>query len=137
MANTDPIFTNVPNVGCATVSAANTGRDGTGTLVTVFTAGASGSRIDKVVIRGLVSTTAGMVRLFLHDGSNAHLIEEVPVTAITAAAAVAGFGAVIDFNPNASTSVAAGGLVIPTGWTLKASTHNAEAFKVTVLGGNF
>ncbi|MFY8165200.1 MAG: hypothetical protein ACOVJ8_01330 [Sediminibacterium sp.] len=47
-ANTTPIFVLTPNTSTATIDAANTARDGSGTLVTAFTAGASGSRVDFV-----------------------------------------------------------------------------------------
>ena len=46
-ANTAPIFTLTPDVqwGTTTVATANTAKDGTGTVLTVFTAGANGSYV--------------------------------------------------------------------------------------------
>jgi hypothetical protein len=112
----------------AVISAANTARDGTGTIVNVETAGASGTRIDDIVIIATGTTTAGMVRLFLHDGTNARLWREVPVTAITPSATVQAFTATLS-------SLA---LVLQTGWSLRASTHNAETFNVLVTrAGDF
>lgn len=123
-----PQFTGTPNVGIAALSVANTNRDGTGTIATIITAGASGSRIDKVVVKATATTTAGMVRLFLHDGANAKLLTEITVTAVTVSASTPGFETVVDFL---------GGLVVPTGYSLRAATHNAESFNVTAFGGNF
>lgn len=111
-----------PKTAVAQLSAANTNRDGTGTIVTVLTAGTSGSRVDDIVITATGTTTAGMVRLFLHDGTNARLFREVPVTAITPSGTVQAFTASL-------TNLA---LVLASGWSLRASTHNAEAFNVTV-----
>jgi hypothetical protein len=111
-----------PKSALAQLSAANTNRDGTGTIVTVLTAGTSGSRIDDIVITATAATTAGMVRLFLHDGTNARLFREVPVTAITPSATVQAFTASL---PNLA-------LVLAPGWSLRASTNNAEAFNVAV-----
>jgi hypothetical protein len=111
-----------PRAAAGQVSTANTNRDGTGTLATVFTAGASGSRIDDIVVIATGTTTAGMVRLFLHDGTNARLWQEVPVSAATPSATVQAF----------ATTLVNQGLLLPTGWSLRASTHNAETFNVIV-----
>jgi len=75
-------YASVPKYGIGQVSTANTNRDGTGTLATVFTAGTNGSRIDAINLKAVGTTTAGMIRLFIHDGSNARLLTEVPVTAL-------------------------------------------------------
>lgn len=118
----------MPKTAVAQVTTANTARDGTGTIATVFTAGASGSRIDDVTITAVATTTAGMVRLFLHDGTNARLLREVAVSAITPSGTVAAFTASL-------TNLA---LVLQSGWSLRASTHNAETFNVCVTrAGDF
>ena len=121
-------YASIPASAMAVISAANTARDGTGTIVTVETAGASGTRIDDIVITATGTTTAGMVRLFLHDGTNARLWREVPVTAITPSATVQAFTATLS-------NLA---LVLQTGWSLRASTHNAETFNILVTrAGDF
>ena len=48
--NTSPIFTLVPNVGFARLAAANTARDGSGTVTTIFTAGTEGSLLNKITL---------------------------------------------------------------------------------------
>ncbi len=117
-----------PKTAVAQVSTANTARDGTGTLATVFTAGTSGSRIDDIAIIATGTTTAGMVRLFLHDGTNARLWREVAVSAITPSATVSPFSSLLG-------NLA---LVLQTGWSLRASTNNAETFNVLVTrAGDF
>lgn len=117
-----------PRTAVAQVSTANTARDGTGTLATVFTAGTGGSRIDDITIIATGTTTAGMVRLFLHDGTNARLWREVAVSAITPSATVSPFSSLLG-------SLA---LVLQTGWSIRASTHNAETFNVLVTrAGDF
>jgi hypothetical protein len=116
------------NGAAAQVSAANTNRDGSGTLVTVFTAGASGSRIDDIEIVATGTTSAGMVRLFIHDGTNARLFMEIPVAAITPSATVSVWRA----------SLRGLALLLKSGWSLRASTHNAETFNVIVTrSGDF
>lgn len=121
-----PIFIGTPKNSMAQVTAANTNRDGTGTLVTVYTAGASGARIDRIGITATGTTTAGMVRLFVSDGTLHRLTVEVPVSAITPAANTAAFTTEVVFGA---------GLLLQTGYSLRASTHNAEAFNVVITNG--
>lgn len=122
-----------PRCGVGQVSVANTNRDGTGTIVTVFSAGASGSRIDAIDLKAVGTTTAGMIRLFIHDGTNARLLTEVPVTAITPSGTLPSWEA--QLNTNTMTQVLP--LVLPTGYSLRAATNNAETFNVIALGGDF
>lgn len=132
MANA-PQYVATPKVGIAELSTANTARNGSGTIATVFTAGSGGSRIDAITLKATGTTTTGMVRLFLHDGTSARLISEFPVQAITPAASIPAWevqlntGNMPQFLPR----------ILPTGYSLQASTHNAEAFNVVATGGDF
>jgi hypothetical protein len=121
-----PIFIGTPKNSVASVSTANTNRDGTGTLVTLHTAGTLGARVDRIGITATGTTTAGMVRLFLSDGSVNRLVVEVAVTAVTPSASTAAFSSEIVFGS---------GLIMQTGYILKASTHNAETFHVVITNG--
>jgi PKD repeat protein len=124
-------FTNQPSNGnLAQVSAANANRDGSGTVVTVYTAGAYGGRIERIALKAVVTTTAGMVRLFLQSGGVTRLIHEELVAAITPSATVAAFSANI--------SGGAFPLVMQPGAVLIACTEKAEAINVVpVEAGNF
>lgn len=130
-----PNFSATPRVAIGALSAANTNRDGTGTLVTVFTAGASGSRVDSIVIQATATTTAGMVRLYLHDGTDARLYDEVPVIAVTPGASAPAWS--VALGNNAPLSTGRYPLMLPTGFSLRAAPHNAEAFLVHAMGGDF
>ena len=122
-----------PKCGVGQVSVANTNRDGTGTIATIFTAGANGSRIDAIDLKAVGTTTAGMLRLFIHDGVNARLLTELPVTAVTPSATLPSWEA--QMNVNTMTQVLP--LVLPTGYSLRASTEKAETFNIIALGGDF
>jgi hypothetical protein len=126
-------YASVPRCAMAQVSAANTNRDGTGTIVTVFTAGANGSRIERVVVQAVATTTAGMVRLFINDGTNARLYEEVPIFANTPSATVPAAAATLE----AFSLPTLYPIVIPNGFSLSASTNNAEVFNIIAIGGDF
>ena len=131
--STSAQYVSTPKCGVGQVSVANTNRDGTGTIVTVFSAGASGSRIDAIDLKAVGTTTAGMIRLFIHDGTNARLLTEVPVIAITPSGTLPSWEA--QLNTNTMTQVLP--LVLPTGYSLRAATNNAETFNVIALGGDF
>lgn len=126
--NTTPIFTDTPRADVGQIATANTARDGTGTVGTIFTAGADGSRIDAVTVVATGTTTAGVIRLFIHDGTNYRLWKEILVSAITPSTSIEVFRAV--FTPDIPK-------VLPTGYSIRASTHNAETFNVHVDGGDF
>ena len=121
-------FVATPKVGLATISTANTSLTGSGTLGIVFSAGANGTRIERCVVKATGTTTAGMVRLFIHNGVAATLLTEIPVAPVTPSGTLPAFETTLVFD---------GGLVIPTGYSLCAATHNAESFQLTALGGDF
>lgn len=125
-----PQYANTPRIGLGALSSANTNRDGTGTLATVIIAGASGTRIDVIDIEATATTTAGMIRLFLYDGTLTKLWKEIPVSALTPSGTVAAFTYKLAIPE---------GLILPGGgtpWQLKAGTHNAETFNVIARGGD-
>jgi hypothetical protein len=125
---TSPNFTKTPRTERGLLSAANANRDGTGTIVNLFDAAATvGSRIERITISAIGTTTAGMVRLYIFDGTNIDLYLEIPVTAVTPSATVQSY-----INSTGSL-----GIILSSGKSLRASTHNAESFRVIVEGGNF
>jgi hypothetical protein len=126
-------YASVPKVGVGQISTANTNRDGTGTIGTVFTAGSNGSRIDMIDVQATATTTSGMIRLFVHDGTTAFLVAELPVVAVTPSATNPAYSQ--QLNTNTMTQFLP--IVLPTGYSLRASTNNAEAFNVIAFGGDF
>jgi len=131
--STSANYAATPNLGIAAISTANTNRDGTGTIGTVLTAGASGSRIDAVMLKATGTTTAGMIRLFVHNGTTAYLLNEIPVLANTPSSTAPAW----EVQMNASTMSQLFPIILPTGFSLRASTNNAETFNVLAVGGDF
>lgn len=90
-ANTAPIFSKAPNTTwAAVITAANTAKDGTGTVNTAFTADATnGSFVQKLIIRPLGTNVVSVMRIFLNNGltnvtpANNALIAEIPLPATT------------------------------------------------------
>jgi hypothetical protein len=126
-------YASVSKTGINSISTANTARNGTGTIVTIFTAGSSGSRIERINVVAQATTTAGMVRLFIHDGTTAWLYEEIPVAANTPSGTNPAFSASIQAFTNPDLMP----LTLPTGYSLRAATNNAETFNVIAVGGDF
>jgi hypothetical protein len=137
MASTAQYVT-TPKNSAAQVATANTNRDGTGTLATVYTAGTSGARIDSILIQATGTTTAGMIRFFesIDGGTTKRLVGEVAVTAATPSGTVAAFSAYIGNGD--SSGFMKRGLVLQANAILYASTHNAETFNIIpVIAGDF
>ena len=88
-ANTSPIFTLTPQVSWGTIATANTAKDGTGTVVTVFTANTNGSFVESIVFRAAGTNVATVARVFINNGSsnatpaNNTLVAELTLSATT------------------------------------------------------
>jgi hypothetical protein len=70
--NTNIIFPLVPSMQwpATALATANTAKDGTGTVLTVFTAHATdGSRVDYLKSRAIGSNIATVMRVFINNGS--------------------------------------------------------------------
>jgi len=123
----DPAFAVTPRIASVNVATANTNRDGTGTVATLITGAATGTRIAEIVVQARVTTTAGMVRIFLHDGTTFFFFDEVSIAAATVSASVKGTRQSVIYN----------NLVLPSAsWSVRVSTHNADSMDVTALGAD-
>ncbi|MBT8200074.1 MAG: hypothetical protein KJO36_06120 [Acidimicrobiia bacterium] len=126
MASTQPTFASSVVHAVGQVSTANANRDGTGTITTVYTVDNSGGAIvDLVRVVATGTTTAGMVRIYLNDGSNTRMVKEITVDAVTASGTV---------PADSSAWVPIGDLILEDAHSIRASTENAEEFNVFVFG---
>lgn len=123
----EPVFAVTPRLASVNVATANTNRDGTGTVATLITGASTGTRIAEIVCQARVTTTAGMVRIFLYDGTTYRFFDEVSIAAATVSASVKGTRVSTTYQnlilPNAS-------------WSIVVATHNAESIDVTALGAD-
>lgn len=131
-----PQFITAPVVGGVAIATANTARNGTGTIGTVITAGAAGIELWWVRIKSTVTTTAGTVRLWIHDGTTYYLLAEIPVRANTVSATNPAFEATVPLTfPTSGDQVAP--IALPNGYSLRASTEKAENFNIIAFGGSY
>ena|ERR1043165_1710868 len=122
-----PIFASVGRLGIAALSAANTNRDGTGTIVDALTGVAAGTRIDRLRVCATATTAAGVVRVFLHNGTAYKLYKEYIVPAITPSTTVEVWSVEEKIED----------VVLPSAsWKIAFSTHNAETFNAFALGSD-
>ncbi|MGZ3862500.1 MAG: hypothetical protein ACXVPN_02705 [Bacteroidia bacterium] len=112
------------NTGMALISTANTNLDGTGTIVSVITGASNGTHIETITIQALGTTTRGMVRLFITDGSTYwNLVAEVDIPAQIQSSIDKAFSTTlhVDFN-------------LVSGKILAASTEKGESFAIVAEG---
>jgi hypothetical protein len=124
-----PVFVSTPRNGAVNVASANTNRDGSGSITSIITGVSAGTKITEVIAQAAVTTTAGMVRLFLSldSGSTWKLFDELPIAAASVSASVAG----------TRVSKTYSNLILEDATTqLGCTTHNAESINVVALGGD-
>ena len=135
-ANTTPIFTLTPVASWGTVTTANTAKDGTGTVVTIFTAGANGARVDKIRYKVMGTNTATAMRIFVNNGStnataaNNTMIREETVAATTLSEVAALTNGEIVFLD---------GLILPASYVINITigTTVSAGLHVSAFGANF
>lgn len=122
-----PNFAATVKAYAVSIATGDTSRTAPTNVGTLATAGSSGSRIDEITITAAGTSTANIVRIFLYNGSTYYLREEVLISAITAGASTASFTTTLTFDS----------LVIPSGWSVRVTTHATETYHVTAHGGDF
>lgn len=128
---TTPEFIGTPRIGRASLSGVNTATDGTGVITDIIAGAASpGTRILEVVIQATAQSAAGLVNLFIFDGTNYDLFDQLTVAAVTGSTTVRATRVSVLYQnlilPTASYRLSATLTVAPVSGTIR----------VTALGGN-
>jgi hypothetical protein len=132
--STSAQYASTPKFGSATLTTADTSLTAPTTVGTIVSAGASGTRIDYIDIQGVATTVAGLINLFVYDGTSYILWQQVPVIAITSSTTAPAFSAYLSSNSNANIMP----LTLPTGYSLRATASVAQTgVRVTAYGGDF
>lgn len=130
----DPQFASTINNGAQLLGAAETNLQVPTTTSILLTAGANGTKVEEVVVEATATsltptTVAGLVYLFLYDGTTYHLFDTITVSAVTASATAAPFRGSKTWT----------NLVLKSGWSLRASQSiagNASLLKAHAFGGD-
>lgn len=122
------------NTGIGTLSTANPNLDGSGTLATVLTAGANGTRIRSITIKATEPIKTGMVRLFVKKaGVGTTLYMEIPIPECPMLAATPTPAPIL---PMFEMRIMCD-LELQNGYSLMASTQNAATFNIIAEGLNY
>jgi hypothetical protein len=131
--STSAQYASTPRFGSAILTTANNSLTAPSNTI-IVTAGSSGTRIDYIDIQGVANTSAGVVNLFVFDGTNYILWNQVPIQAVTQSNTTPAFMTTLSSNGNANIMP----LTLPTGYSLRAATMVAQTgVRVTAYGGDF
>jgi hypothetical protein len=134
--NTQPIFSKQGSIqwASAALTAANTAKDGTGTVATVFTAGVDGAFVQKLVARALGTNVATVLRVFVNNGgvnttaANNALVAELalPASALSETTSQVPFELPLNF-------------ALPAGYKIICTLGTAVAagYQLSVFGGTY
>jgi hypothetical protein len=127
-----PAFAATPHAGAViTPATLDTSLTAPTNVATLFSAGASGSRVDTIRITQVASSaSAGIVNIFLFDGVTYHLLDNFSFGVVTLSATSEAQPVDLYYQ----------NLVFATGWSLRVtvtSTGGQSAFKVIAFGGDF
>ena len=125
-----PAFISAPRIGRLSLSTANTATDGTGTINDLIVGVAAGTRVLSVNVQGTATTVAALVNLFLWDGTQWDLFDQVTITATTGSNTVKGYRLVTAYTdlvlPSASYKLGATITVAPTTGTVRVSAWGGD-----------
>ena len=118
-----PAFISTPRIGRLSLSTANTATDGTGTINDLIVGAAAGTRVLSVNVQGTATTVAALVNLFLYDGTQWDLFDQITISATTGSNTVKGYRLVTAYAdlvlPSASYKLGATITVAPTTGTVR------------------
>ncbi len=124
-----PAFVGTPRIAVANVATANTATDGTGTITTLITGVAAGTRVLEIDVKCAATSAAAQVNIFLSSdtGSTWKIIDSITVTAVTQTTTVAGFESTVYYE----------NLVLPsTSHSIGVTTTVSQSTNVIALGGD-
>lgn len=124
-----PAFVGTGRIGAVNVATANTATDGTGTITSLITGVAAGTRVLEIDVKCAATSAAAVVNIFLSSdgGSTWKIIDSIAVSAVTQSTTVAGFeGYAVYTN-----------LILPsTSHVLGCTTTISQSTNVIALGGD-
>lgn len=133
-ANVNPLFALTPKSAWGVLQTANTAKDGTGTVVTVCTAGANGAFVEDIRCQPTGTNTPSVLRVFLNNGStnttatNNTLWYEVSLPATTLTEVAGQSAVIISLNR-----------ALPVGYKLNVTigTTTVASWHVTCNSGDY
>lgn len=128
MAST-PAFASTPVIGSGTTPGTiDTSLTGPTNFTTILTGGTNGTKINEIYMQGIATTAAGVLNVFVYDGTNWSLIYQFLIAAVTSSTTALAHSQ--RWQPS--------NLVLPSNsWTLRVSqTVGTSTLRVTAYGAN-
>lgn len=126
----NPSFISTPRIGRCSLSTANTATDGTGTITDLITGVSAGTRVLSINVQGTATTVAALVNLFLWDGTQWDLFDQVTIAATTGSNTVKGYRLVTAYTdlvlPSATWKLGATITVAPTTGTVRVAAFGGD-----------
>jgi hypothetical protein len=126
-----PAFAATPNRGFHLISATlDTSLTAPTNGVTIFTAGASGSKVDQITVQGVGTTVAAVCNIFVYNAVTYALIDQFLITAITSSTTAVAYQAIHTYE----------NMILDATETLVATqtvAGNQSLLMVTAQGGDF
>ncbi|MBI5541256.1 MAG: hypothetical protein HY951_14415 [Bacteroidia bacterium] len=115
-----------PNSGISTMTGSGTTLDTN--IWNIISAASNGTIIQSITVKAQITTTVGMIRLFLFNptGSLYFLLTEIPVPLVTKSSTAHSFSHRLNFGGN--------DFALQAEWSIRATTENSEAFNVIAEG---
>jgi len=124
---TSPQFAVTPKIGAVSIATADASYTAPSSVGTLITGASTGTRIAEIVVKCAATSASAIVRIFLYDGSNYWLFDEVSVAAATGSSTVQQTRVSTTYN----------NLILPnSSWSVRVTTSVAQTTHVTALGAD-
>ena len=125
-----PAFISTPRIGRCSLSTANTATDGTGTINDLITGVSAGTRVLSINVQGTATTVAALVNLFLWDGTQWDLFDQITISATTGSNTAKAYRLVTAYTdlvlPSATWKLGATITVAPTTGTVRVAAFGGD-----------
>ncbi len=125
-----PAFISTPRIGRVSLSTANTATDGTGTINDLITGVSAGTRVLSINVQGTATTVAALVNIFLWDGTQWDLFDQITISAATGSNTAKAYRLVTAYPdrvlPSASHKLGATITVAPTTGTVRVTAFGGD-----------
>jgi hypothetical protein len=124
---TSPAFATTPRIGAVSIATADSSYTAPTNVGTLITGASTGTRIAEIVVKMAATSAAAVVRIFLYDGTNYWLFDELTVAAATGSATVQQTRVSTSYN----------NLILPSAsWSIRVTTSVSQTTHVTALGAD-
>lgn len=122
-----PQFATTPRIGAVSIATAEASYTAPTAFGTLITGVATGTRVAEIVVKNAATSAAALVRVFLFDGTNYWLFDEITVAAATGSATVA----------QSRVSTTYSNLILPNAsWSVRVTTSVAQTTHVTAFAAD-